>query len=553
MSVVITCPVCKQVLEPGVRFCPHDGTPVSETAAVSTVPTPTVPGRPSVPELDLPVVVGGRYRLVELRGGGGMAKVYRAVDLTLDRTVAVKLINPELRNDAEFDARFQREARIASQLTDPHIVVVHDFGIDAALGPYLVMEFLTGASLRERLHSEGPLPFKAGLQLCAQLLLALIHAHGKNIVHRDIKPDNLFLLNQSGVRLHIRVLDFGIARIYHKDDESQSTTLTSPGSVLGTPRYMSPEQLAGQPVNARSDLYSAAVVIHETLTGQLPYVGGKKLTELCPEATPVLQDLLDQCLKPNPAERPPTALEVYLRLQELGKASGVLLLPPGAIEKLATARHDGTPTVTYKQTVRQKSFVARHRLPIGMAAVALLVCAAFLVKYLFFPTPPRWSGPESLLGIKIGDGELPPKLELKRPQLFDPWAQGKEPTYLGHILREQDLGLTPEQRQRLMVQRSADEHLTVLFYDDKVRGVVVRQPHAGQTMRGVGIMDKVDQLFSLYDESPTETATVELSADETKFAHGHVEVRRYDQLGIAFMIQKDRILAIALYPAKTNP
>src|SRR6202011_1886530 len=111
------------------------------------------------------VAVGNRYRLQEARGGGGMAKVYRAFDLTLERDVAVKIINPELRSDPEFDARFQREARIASQLADPHIVVVHDFGIDGDCGPFLVMEFLQGQTLRERLVSGGPLPLKAGLQL----------------------------------------------------------------------------------------------------------------------------------------------------------------------------------------------------------------------------------------------------------------------------------------------------------------------------------------------------------------------------------------------------
>src|SRR5947209_17365604 len=138
-----------------------------------------------MPTLELPALVGNRYRLVELRGGGGMAKVYRAVDVTLEREVAVKLINPELRSEPEFDARFQREARIASQLADPHIVVVHDFGLDPTHGPFLVMEFLQGQSLRERLQTAGPLPLKAGLQLSAQLLLALIHAHGKSIAHRD--------------------------------------------------------------------------------------------------------------------------------------------------------------------------------------------------------------------------------------------------------------------------------------------------------------------------------------------------------------------------------
>jgi serine/threonine-protein kinase len=122
--------------------------------------------------------------------------------------------------------------------------------------------------------------------------------------------------------------------------------LTQVGAVLGTPRYMSPEQLAGEAVDARSDLYSAALVIHEALTGELPYVRGKTLCELCPDASPVLQDLLDRCLKQNPAQRPANAVEVYLRLQELGKASGVLLLPPGAMDKLLSIRRRPTdPTV----------------------------------------------------------------------------------------------------------------------------------------------------------------------------------------------------------------
>src|SRR5262249_15219251 len=230
------CPTCGKNLETGVRFCPDDGTPLTETAAATAVHTPA-PHRSPLKELELPVLVGNRYKLVEARGGGGMAKVYRAIDATLEREVAVKLINPELRAEPEFDARFQREARIASQLADPHIVVVHDFGIDLVHGPFLVMEFLQGITLRERLVSQGAVPVNASIQIWGQLLLALIHAHSKGIVHRDIKPDNLFLLSQSGVRMHLRVLDFGIARMLRKGEPADAHTLTSPGAVLGTPRY----------------------------------------------------------------------------------------------------------------------------------------------------------------------------------------------------------------------------------------------------------------------------------------------------------------------------
>ena len=526
------CPTCKQELEPGVRFCPHDGTPVTETSASAptrTTSATTETGPKAATKLPLPLVIGGRYRLTDLRGGGGMAKVYRAVDVTLEREVAVKLINPELRSEAEFDARFQREARIASQLSDPHIVVVHDFGIDPEHGPFLVMEYLQGQSLRERLHSEGPLPLKAGLQLSAQLLLALIHAHSKNIVHRDIKPDNIFLLNQGGVRLHVRVLDFGIARIYRRGEAGNAETLTNPGAVLGTPRYMSPEQLAGQPVEVRSDLYSAALVIHEALTGQLPYVSGKKLCELCPEATPVLQDLLDQCLKPNPAERPPGAVEVYLRLQELGKASGILLLPPGALDKLVASRPAPEPTVAY--TPPAPPWWRRRRVRIGVAMLLLLLTLgmARTWSYLFKGTPVDRHY-ESVLGVQIGDPqqETVDRLKLAKGGPMNPWAKGRPPSYLGNLLHAADLDLPEEALDQLDVQRTADDRVCVIFFEDKVRAVVA---HRGQTGRGLKIPGSHRQIDQLYLSETSEDANV-----------------RYDALGIGFEIRQGKVTAVALYP-----
>lgn len=373
--MMIQCPTCKQMIDGNARFCPHDGTPLQETAAEQPSNSLT-PAPPSTQELDLPVLIGDRYELQEKRGGGGMAKVYRALDIRLERQVAVKLINPELRAEPEFDARFEREAKIVSKLSDPHIVSVHDYGIDIEHGPYLVMEYLEGESVRERLTGQGPFPFRAGLQICGQMLLALLHAHTKGIIHRDLKPENIFLSHQSNVKLHVRLVDFGIARLLRHPEQE---TLTQPGSVPGTPRYMAPEQLSGEEVDNRADIYSAALVIHEILTKKLPF-HGKKLTELCPEAPESLEQLIADCIQPNPNERPENVLEVYLRLQELGKASGVLLLPPGSMDRILEARRAQVeePTVPYQEANRGSGKV------VLWGIISVLVVGAILAgKYIF--------------------------------------------------------------------------------------------------------------------------------------------------------------------------
>jgi tRNA A-37 threonylcarbamoyl transferase component Bud32 len=547
------CPTCKQVLDDGVRFCPHDGTPLIDTGATRADSTPTGGKRHATKELELPVVIGGRYRLEEKRGGGGMAKVYKAVDVTLEREVAVKLINPELRAEKEFDDRFQREARIASQLADPHIVVVHDFGLDPTHGPFLVMEYLQGQSLRERLATAGPLPLKACLQLAGQLFLALVHAHGKGIVHRDIKPDNIFLLNQSGVRLHVRVLDFGIARIYKGDNDGSTPTITHAGAVLGTPRYMSPEQLAGQPVDARSDLYSAALVIWESLTGQLPYLHGKRLCETCPEATPALQDLLEQCLKPAPEERPPTAVEVYLRLQELGKASGILLLPPGAMDRLVAARRATDSTVTYVPKGEQRKRI-RRRMLIGAVAAVALLGAAWLGKLFFFSPSPNVDGPERLHGMRVGDlwsfawrqahvvglGGGP------ADSCVNPWKHPHTRALMSPALREADLGADGKKADELAFSNSDDAHVVVIIDRNSggnpVVGILSTSPQA-RTNRGVGVGSDASLIAKRYGD--------EVKEEESHLVRGHsVEVQRFPWLGLAFEVRQGKVAAVALYPPK---
>jgi hypothetical protein len=547
---VLECPTCGKQLEQTVRFCPHDGTPLTDTAAASGSRTPT--SRPQrAAELVLPITLGQRYRLEELRGDGGMARVYRAVDLTLERDVAVKLIDPNLREDPEFDGRFQREARIASQLADPHIVVVHDFGLDVKHGPFLVMEYLRGESLRERLQSQGPLPLRPVLQLCQQVLLALIHAHDKGIVHRDIKPDNLFLLNQSGVRLHVRVLDFGIARILRRDEPGFSQTLTRPGAVVGTPRYMAPEQLAGQPADARSDLYSAALVIYEAMTGTLPYVSHKKLLDICPDAPPALQGVLEQCLEQNPAERPASALEVYLRLQEPCRASGVLLLPPNAMEKLAESSRAHASTLEYVPRGSRK-WPARLAFGILAASMILVLGLGAWVCWTMWKSPPALPvSTESLLDLKIGASRDEVVGKFGKPEderEVVPFLDEITSRH-GALLSANDLG-DEDNFSELKVLSWRKGQVEAVIDAGRLRALIIHVPYRAASGRRVKIGDKESHLIHEYNDAvavESSHALPEQKAGNAGTAR-RAKIYRYDELGISYEVVNELVVAIAVYP-----
>jgi serine/threonine protein kinase len=544
---VSACPTCGKPFGPEVRFCPDDGTPLTDTAAVSATGTQMLPSIPTVP---LPTLIGNRYRIFEFRGGGGMAQVFRALDTTLEREVAVKLINPGLRSEPEFDARFQREARIASQLADPHIVVVHDYGLDPSHGPFLVMEYLRGQSLRERLRSDGRLPYPAGLQLGAQLLLALVHAHEKGVVHRDIKPDNVFLLNQSGVRLLVRVLDFGIARIYRDDSPVVSSTITLPGAVIGTPRYMAPEQLAGDSVDVRSDLYSAAVVLFEALTGQVPYTGGKSLKEFCPEAAPELESLLERCLQPDRSKRPASAAEAYLQLHELGKASGALVLSPETIEQLSTRQGlldaaPGTNTVTYvPHGVRSWS----RRRWLFVSGATLLAAGAALG--IIYGRRGSIAKVESLAGVQLGEERDAVVARLGKPTHPGSDAWKSRPALLGELLRPADLDAA-DNPSRFELLTWNDERLGVLLEQNQVRAVVVRSPYWAETGRAVRVGDSERKLKQRYDE-PSEVVKEHYAADDDagRKSRPWGLIYRYASIGLSAVVRDERITGLALYPPK---
>ncbi|HMQ54247.1 MAG TPA: protein kinase, partial [Anaerolineae bacterium] len=204
-------------------------------------------------------VLGNRYRILREIGAGGMAKVYLAEDSTGGDLLAVKVLYPQFSQDMAFVQRFIREARLASTLTDPHIVHVLDYGADRDL-QYLVMEYVEGKDLNAFLRERGALEWTYALELLDQLATALEHAHSHDIVHRDIKPQNL-MLDESGL---LKVLDFGIAR------KPALPSLTQSG-FIGSPYYASPEQAMGEDVDIRSDIYSAGIVLYELLSGRIPF------------------------------------------------------------------------------------------------------------------------------------------------------------------------------------------------------------------------------------------------------------------------------------------
>ncbi|MBI3072988.1 MAG: serine/threonine protein kinase [Deltaproteobacteria bacterium] len=234
----------------------------------------TADSRPAVvppipPASDAGRVVDGRFRLESTLGEGGMGVVYRAVQLSVQRPVALKLLKGEASRDSKMAQRFTREAESISRLSHPNIVTLLDFGNSAEGQLYLAMEFVEGERLTDRILAATRLSPKEAVRIATQILAALEHAHGRGIVHRDLKPSNVMLVNVDGHHNFVKLLDFGVAKLY---DELQSgVLLTGSGMVVGTPAYMAPEQALGEHVDGRADVYSAGLLVYEMLAGARPF------------------------------------------------------------------------------------------------------------------------------------------------------------------------------------------------------------------------------------------------------------------------------------------
>jgi eukaryotic-like serine/threonine-protein kinase len=305
-----------------------------------------------------PRLLGDRYELEGVVGRGGMAEVYRARDIRLDRVVAIKTLRSDLARDQTFQARFRREAQSAASLNNPNIVAVYDTGEDMMSGgpiPYIVMEYVDGRTVRELLVDGHRLLPERALEIITGVLRALEYSHQAGIVHRDIKPGNVMVTRNGD----IKVMDFGIARAM---SDSQAT-MTQTAQVIGTAQYLSPEQARGERVDARSDLYSTGCLLYELLVGRPPFTGDSPVaiayqhvrenpvppSRLDPDIPGWADAIVLKAMAKSPADRYQTAAEMQADVQRAASGMQVAAMPPAPPTR--ADYYGGPPTQRVGQTM----------------------------------------------------------------------------------------------------------------------------------------------------------------------------------------------------------
>ena len=392
LARVPVCPTCRETFPDDAVACPRDGSALVSTLALAEAATlPEMPAAPPpAPSGGFDSLVGAnlanRYTIIRRIGEGGMGAVYEARHVLIGKRVAVKVLLEKFLSKSDFVARLLQEARLASSIGHENIVDVIDFGTTDDGRSFVVMEFLEGESLAQLLMREAPLPVERSLRLGRQVASALSAAHAKGIVHRDVKPENVYIVRRGDADF-VKVVDFGISKAVHQgqgdqgfgEEEQQPLRLTHTGLLLGTPLYMSPEQARGaEDLDHRVDIWSLGVMLYECLTGEVPFRANNYLG--------IIAQVLNHVPVPPSQLRPelgiPEAVEaVVMRAMEKDRARRTASMEDleRELERLlAGDQNVGTSTLE-AAAVEVATRGQVHRWHLGLAAGILLVGGAVLV------------------------------------------------------------------------------------------------------------------------------------------------------------------------------
>ncbi|MCK6619480.1 MAG: serine/threonine protein kinase [Calditrichaceae bacterium] len=353
--------------------------------------------------------IAGRYEILQKLGEGGMGVVYKAMQTSVERIVALKILHPHMTGNEEALKRFQREAKTTSKLRQANAIHIYDFGVEGSLS-FLVMEYIEGESLDDVIRKSGALELPRVANIVRQVCYALAEAHDLGIVHRDLKPSNIYLSRKRDGSEEVKVLDFGIAKVL--GEQQGMTRLTQTGMIIGTPQYMSPEQVEGLPLDHRSDVYSLGIIMYELLTGETPFQADTPFKLLMkhvkekpvpprkfrpniaiPEA---VEKIVLKALEKDPAKRFQSISELQQSLEAAAGAPQTKTAKTGRLSKSLIPKTEVSIDKTAVATGIEKTEVYRgdgggggfKNLPgwVKIAAPALLILALLAVYFLFFAT-----------------------------------------------------------------------------------------------------------------------------------------------------------------------
>ena len=429
-----SCTTCAEEVQLEDTFCPRCGAPVFDPLIGS--------------------IVGDRYRVVSRIGVGGMGAVYRAEHTMMRRDLAIKVLLPEFSGKDEFARRFEREAESASRLQHPNIITVTDFGRTSGGSLFLAMEFLAGDSLSLVIRG-GPLPRARALNVIRQILHGLEHAHAAGVVHRDLKPDNIMLVERDGQPDVVKILDFGIAKVTEpmSGGGAGGTALTQAGMIFGTPEYLSPEQALAEVVDPRADIYAAGVILFEMLAGRKPFVSEDKVKLISmhlAHAPPRLREA-------NPNVEVPVALEQVV-LQALEKsrenrfASATAFLQAlDDAEAIADSGADADATLAALQLPPAAALDRLGRFLSGGRALALALVVVAVVSVVVYR---RGAQHRTLVSAPVQPAPPPPALADRLKKIEAALESGN--TTQARLALEHELSERPrDARVRYMLGRVA--------------------------------------------------------------------------------------------------